>query len=111
MKPLTIQQYFALFDTLQQNLLQQIHDMVHKEIHDGEDCISYSIACIRRGRKRFYYAAFKDHISVYPAPRNHPAFVELLKPFKGGKGTVQFPLDQPLPENIILRIARHILSD
>lgn len=92
MKPATIKQYFANFDTLQQSLLQQIHDMVHSEISGGEDCISYSIACIRKGRMRFYYAAFKDHISVYPAPRNHTDFVELLKPFKGGKELFSFHL-------------------
>jgi uncharacterized protein YdhG (YjbR/CyaY superfamily) len=58
-----------------------------------------------------FFAAFKDHISVYPAPRGTNEFKQELSRYKGGKGTVQLPLDEPLPLDLIRRIALFRLDE
>jgi uncharacterized protein YdhG (YjbR/CyaY superfamily) len=58
------------------------------------------------GHYLVYFAGYKKHISVYPAPREHPEFKEELSRYKGSKGTVQFPLDKPISHDLITRIVK-----
>jgi len=53
-----------------------------------------------------YFAGFKNHVSVYPAPRGTEQFKKELAAYEGGKGTVRFPLDQPIPYGLIKRIVK-----
>ncbi|MDH4038032.1 MAG: hypothetical protein OEX18_06160 [Candidatus Krumholzibacteria bacterium] len=58
-----------------------------------------------------YIAGYRNHVSVYPAPRGVEQFKKALAPYKGGKGTVQFPLDEPVPWALITRIVKFRLQE
>lgn len=85
------------------------------------ECISYSMPALRifidAGGKKpkavvlVYYAAAKRHLGFYPTPGPIEAFREELAPYRTSKGAVQFPLDQPLPENLITRMAQYRLQE
>lgn len=57
------------------------------------------------------YAGFKAHIGFYPTPKVLKAFEKELKDYKQGKGSVQFPLDKPLPKTLILKMAKYRIKD
>lgn len=73
----------------------------------AEEVISYQIPAFKfKGKVLIYFAGFKNHVSVYPAPRRVPEFKDELAQYKGGKGTVQFPLDRRIPYGLIRRIVK-----
>lgn len=100
-----IDEYIAGFPAGTRELLEQIRTIIRKEAPFAEEKISYAIPTFTvNGRYLIYFAGFKRHVSVYPAPRNQRGFRKELAAYKGGKGTVQFPLGQPLPVDLIRRI-------
>ena len=70
----------------------------------AEELISYGIAGYKYQGMLIYFAGFSNHVSLYPAPRGVDAFKKELAAYKGGKGTIQFPLDNPLPLDLVKRI-------
>ncbi|GAA4302868.1 iron chaperone [Compostibacter hankyongensis] len=89
-------------------LLEQLRTTIKKAAPGAEEKISYAIpAFILHGHPVAYFAAFKKHIGFYPAPRQHPLFEKTLAAYKGGKGTVQFPLDSPLPLDLIRKMVKY----
>ena len=71
-----------------------------------EAVISYGIAGYKYHGMLIYFAGFKNHVSIYPAPRGVEAFKKELAAYKGGKGTVQFLIDKPIPLKLITRIVK-----
>jgi uncharacterized protein YdhG (YjbR/CyaY superfamily) len=106
-KPEDINAYIDGFPEDVQVKLEQIRATVKKAAPGVEETISYGIPCFTlNGRYLVYMAGFKNHLSVYPAPRNSEVFRKELSTYKGGKGTIQFPLDKPLPLGLISRIVK-----
>lgn len=103
-KPATIEEYLAPFPDHVRALLEEVREKIRIAVPEAEESISYGIPAFFLQGVLVYYAGYKKHISVYPAPREHPLFKDELAAYKGGKGTVQFPLDQPIPFELILRI-------
>lgn len=100
-----IDEYIATFPESTQKILKEIRKTMKKMIPDAEETISYGIPTFKKnGRPVVYFAGYKSHVSVYPAPRGNPMFSKELAEYKGGKGTVQFPLNQPIPLDLIKRI-------
>lgn len=105
--PKTVDEYIAGFPPETQTLLQKVRQTIKKAAPKAEEKISYQIpAFTLKGGVLIYFAGFKNHISVYPAPRGYEQFKELLAGYKGGKGTVQFPLDKPIPFSLITKIVK-----
>ena len=99
--------YISGFPKDVQALLQQVRNIIKKAAPGVEERISYGIPTFNlSNRYLIYFAGFKNHISVYPAPRESKEFKEKLSKYKGGKGTVQFPLDKPLPIGLITDIVK-----
>ncbi|MDQ4140110.1 MAG: DUF1801 domain-containing protein, partial [Bacteroidota bacterium] len=74
---------------------------------EAEETISYAIPTFTlKGTYLIYFAGFKNHTGIYPAPRENSAFKDELASYKGGKGTIQFPLNKPLPLDLITRIVQ-----
>jgi len=74
--------------------------------------ISYQIPCFTQdGCYLIYFAAYKKHIGLYPAPRGAEAFRKELSGYAGGKGTVRFPLDKPVPFDLIGRIVKFTVKE
>ncbi len=105
--PRTVDEYIAGFPLRVQALLKKIRTTIRKAAPGVEDKISYRIAgFFLNGKVLIYTAAFAKHIGIYPAPRGVDEFKEELAGYGGGKGTVQFPLDQPIPYDLIRRIVK-----
>lgn len=102
-----IDEYIAGFPKEVQALLQKIRKTIKKAAPGAEEKISYLIAAFTlKGKGLVSFAAYKKHISLYPAPRGAEKFKKELSRYEGGKGTVQFPLDKPTPFGLIERIVK-----
>jgi uncharacterized protein YdhG (YjbR/CyaY superfamily) len=106
---MTIPQYIARFPRPVQTTLKRVRAAIRKAIPRAEETISYGIPAFRfQGRTVIYFAGWKQHYSIYPAnARLVAAFREELEPYEvNNKGTIRFPLAEPVPATLIERIAR-----
>jgi uncharacterized protein YdhG (YjbR/CyaY superfamily) len=85
--------------------LKRIRAIVKRAVPDAEETVGYRMPAFRRGRIFMYYAAFKEHIGIYP-PVKDKALAKALLPYRAGKGNLRFPLDRPMPYPLIARIAK-----
>jgi uncharacterized protein YdhG (YjbR/CyaY superfamily) len=86
-------------------LLAAIQAKIETLVPDATRCIGYNMPAFRTKRVFFYFAAFKKHIGIYPPVTQDAALVKELSPYRGDKGNLSFPLDQPLPIDLIGRVA------
>ncbi len=100
----TIDEYIALYPPEVQKKLQQVRETIHAAVPEAQETISYKMPAFTLDGNLVYFAAFAKHIGFYPIPSGMEAFKEDLSKYKQGKGSVQFPLDQPLPLDLISRI-------
>jgi uncharacterized protein YdhG (YjbR/CyaY superfamily) len=105
-KPSRIAEYIAGFPKPIQEILQQLRAVVREAAPEAEECISYGMPAFRQGGILVYFAAFKSHIGFYPTASGIEKFQEELAPYRWAKGSVQFPLDQPLPDDLIRRMVQ-----
>ena len=107
----TIEEYIANFPGDVQPVLEKIRSTIQKAAPKAEETISYQIPAFKlNGRILVYFAAFKNHVSLYPAPRSAAEFKDELADYRGGKGTVQFPLEKPVPYDLIRSIVKFKLK-
>jgi uncharacterized protein YdhG (YjbR/CyaY superfamily) len=105
--PATIDAYIAAFPPEVQALLQQIRQVIHNTIPNLGETISYSMPTFTlNGKYLVYIAAHKKHIGLYPAPTGVEEFHEAVALYGGGKGTLKFPLNKPMPFDLIRSIVR-----
>lgn len=103
-KPDTIDAYIAGFPEEVQSILEQIRATIHVAAPGATEAISYGIPTFKLKGNLVHFAAFKNHIGFYPAPTGAEAFKTELSVYKTGKGSVQFPFDQPMPLDLITKI-------
>jgi uncharacterized protein YdhG (YjbR/CyaY superfamily) len=102
-----IDEYIAGFPSAVQKILEKIRKTIRKAVPDAEEAIKYQIPTfVLNGGNLIHFAAYKNHIGLYPAPRGSEEFKDELAGYEGGKGTVQFPLDKPIPFDLITRIVK-----
>ena len=106
-----IDEYIAAFPPDIRKRLEEMRATIRKAAPDAEEAISYAIPTFRLNGNLVHFAAFKNHIGFYPAPRGIEAFKKELSVYEGGKGTVQFPLDKPLPLPLIAKIVKFRVKD
>jgi uncharacterized protein YdhG (YjbR/CyaY superfamily) len=83
-------------------VLQHIRELVHKHVPDAGETFSYNMpAMTYQGKPLIYYAAFRDHLSIFPTSFPIEALQDQLKPYKVSKGTIQFTVNNPLPDTLI----------
>jgi uncharacterized protein YdhG (YjbR/CyaY superfamily) len=104
--PKNIDEYIADFSPEIQEKLEKIRATIQKAAPKAEEAISYMMPTFKLHGNLVHFAAFKNHIGFYPAPRAIEAFKEELSGYEGGKGTVQFPLDKPIPYALIGKIVK-----
>lgn len=103
--PGSIDEYIAGFPPETRERLERIRSIARKAAPDAVETISYSMPTFDlSGRHVVHFAAFARHIGVYPTPTGMDEFKEELSGFRTGKGSAQFPLDEPLPVDLIRRI-------
>ena len=106
-KPQTIDNYIAGFPKETQLILEQIRATIRETAPETEEKISYGIPTFTwRGTNLVHFAAFKNYVGFYATPTGHEAFNEELSHYKQGKGSVQFPLKEPMPLDLIARIVK-----
>jgi len=104
--PQTIDDYIAGFPADVQEILQKIRGIVHEVAPDAQETIKYQMPTFTLQGNLVHFAAYQNHIGFYPIPTGIEAFKEELSLYKTGKGSVQFPLDQPIPYGLIERMVR-----
>ena len=102
--PTTIDEYIAGFLPDVQEILEKIRLTIRAAAPDAQETISYQMPTFTLQGNLVHFAAFKKHIGFYPVPTGIEAFKDELSVYQGGKGSVQFPLDQPMPYDLISRI-------
>ena len=101
----TIASYFAKFPETSQKRMQQIRTLILEKAPEAQESISYGMPAYKtNGKPLIYFAAFKNHIGLYATPSGHTHFADALSQYKQGKGSVQFPNEQPLPLDLIAEI-------
>jgi len=110
-KPTDIDAYISGYPEAIRNLLQEIRDTIKKAVPQAEEVISYGMPAFRQNGMLVWFAAFKNHIGFYPIPSGIEAFKDELSAFKGTKESIHFPLDKPLPVDLISRIVTFRLAE
>lgn len=102
-----VENYIAQFPGEVQDILRRVRELVKAHAPDAEESIAYGMPAYKTHKKPLvYFAAFKSHIGLYATPSGHSAFKEELSHYKQGKGSVQFPLNQTIPYDLIEKILR-----
>lgn len=110
--PRNIDEYIAGFPDDVQEILEKIRMTIRKAAPEAEETISYKIPTFTlKGTYLVYFAAYKKHIGLYPAPRGNEKFQKELSAYEGGKGTVRFPLDKPIPFGLITKIVKFRIKE
>ena len=103
--PTSIDEYIADFPEEIQSLLNQIRSTIKQAAPDAEESIGYGMPAYKLyGKPLVYFAGFKNHIGFYATPTGHAEFAMELSKYKQGRGSVQFPIDQPIPLKLITQI-------
>ena len=103
----TIDDYIKTLPTDVQNILEKMRQTIRKAAPEAVEAVSYQMPTFKlNGKNLVYFAAFKSHIGFYPIPSGIEAFRRELSPYKQGKGSVQFPLNKPIPYDLVEKIVR-----
>lgn len=102
--PGTIDEYIAGFPLPVQKTLKQLRATVRKMAPDATEAIKYQMPTFVLNGNLVHFAAFTNHIGLYPTPSGIEKFKAELSQFKGAKGSVQFPLNEPMPWSLIEKI-------
>lgn len=100
----TIDEYIASFPTETQKILQQLREDLQQMVPDAKQKISYAIPTFTLNGNLIHFAGYKNHIGLYPGGKAVEIFAEDLKEYHTSKGTIQFPIDKPLPMDLIKKI-------
>ncbi|MDP1844739.1 MAG: DUF1801 domain-containing protein [Sediminibacterium sp.] len=102
-----IETYIQQFPSNVQEILNNIRKLIKDNAANAEELFSYGMPAYKLNKKPLvYFAAFKNHIGFYATPSGHAEFQVALSKYKQGKGSVQFPLDQPIPYQLIESIVK-----
>ncbi|MFN8344244.1 MAG: DUF1801 domain-containing protein [Spirosomataceae bacterium] len=100
----TIDDYIAGFPENIQLILEELRETIRQVVPEAEEAIKYGMPTFIYKGNLVYFAAFKNHIGFYALPSGNVTFKEELSSYKTGKGSIQFPLDQPMPYALISKM-------
>jgi len=107
----TIDEYIASFPKNVQDVLKQLRRTIKESAPMAEETINYGIPTFKLNGNLVHFAAFKNHIGFYPTPSAILAFKKELSPYKQAKGSVQFPIDTPIPFDVIKKIVTYRVKE
>jgi uncharacterized protein YdhG (YjbR/CyaY superfamily) len=115
MKITTVEEYFNSQPENVKNALLSIRQCILKVVPEAKELFNYNIpayALIEGGKRneQIMIAGYTNHVGLYPHPTTMEKFEEQLKDFKKGKGSVQFPIDKPIPKDLIIEMVKYRLS-
>ena len=100
----TIDEYIKAFPEEVQFILEKMRQTIRKAAPEAEEAISYQIPTFKLNGNLVHFAAFKNHVSFFPTARGVEAFKKELAQFVESKGTVRFPLDKPIPYDLVRKV-------
>lgn len=101
----SVNEYIKLFPKEVQTILEKIRNIILNSAPESIESISYGMPAYKtNGKPLVYFAGYKKHIGFYATPTGHEEFAEELSIYKQGKGSVQFPINKPIPYELIERI-------
>lgn len=107
----TIEEYIDTFPEAVRRILNELRQTIEEVAPDAEETINYQIPTFTLNGNLVHFAAFENHIGFYPTPSGMEAFKKELSGYKSAKGSVQFPIDQPLPLPLIRRIVEYRVKE
>lgn len=107
----TIDEYIAAFPTDVKEILEELRQAIRDSAPNAEEAISYQIPTFKLNGILVHFAAFKNHIGFYPTPSAINKFKKELSPYEVTKGTVKFPLNKPIPFDLIKRIVSYRVKE
>jgi uncharacterized protein YdhG (YjbR/CyaY superfamily) len=102
----TIDEYISTFPKNIRDILEKFREVIRESAPEAEEAIKYRMPTFRLKRNLVHFAAFKKHIGFYPTPSGIEAFKEDLSPYVTSKGAIQFPLDKPIPFDLVRKIVQ-----
>jgi len=111
LKTSSIDEYIAGFHADLRVILQKVRQTIHEAAPDAKEKIAYGIPTFALEGNLVHFAAFKEHIGFYPDPRGIEEFMDKLAKYRSGKGTIQFPLNEPIPYELIKEVTLWRVSD
>lgn len=108
----SVEEYVDSFPPYVQKILEEVRRTIRKVVPSAGETISYQIPTITLdGQYLVYFAGWKHHISLYPVPEGDEAFEREIAPYRSSRGTLKFPLDKPIPYDVIERVvAAHVVQ-
>jgi uncharacterized protein YdhG (YjbR/CyaY superfamily) len=106
-KPADIDEYIAAFAPQVQAVLEQVRATIRAAAPEAKEVISYQMPAFRGRTILVYFAAWKSHLGLYPPITGNAKLEKDARPYAGPKGNLQFPLDEPIPYDLITRIVKH----
>lgn len=101
-----INAFIADFPDEVQKILEQIRATIQQAAPDAKEAIKYGMPTFVLNGNLVHFAAYKNHIGFYPAPTGIDAFIDELAQYRTGKGTIQFPIDKPIPFDLITKVVK-----
>src|SRR6476619_4242042 len=102
----TVDEYIGTFPVATKKIMQQVRKTIKDAAPEAEEVISYNMPAFKQEGMLVFYAAYKEHIGFYPTPGGIEAFKKELAIYSSAKGSVQFPLDKPMPLALITKIVK-----
>ena len=109
--PQTIDEYIAAFPPDVRSILKKLRLTIRKAVPRAKERISYRMPAFALDGDLIYFAAFNKHIGVFPPVRGDEKLDKALSRFRGPKGNLQFPLDEPIPYPLITRVVKSRLKE
>ena len=107
----TIDDYIETFPRNIQTILQELRQAIKDAAPEAKEAISYQIPTFKLNGNLVHFAAFKNHIGFFPTPSGIEAFKDELSEYKLSKGTIRFPLDKPIPFDLVKKIVKYRVQE
>lgn len=107
----TIDEYISQQPMVKQEGLKRLREIIKNALPTATETISYQMPAFRTEKVIVWFAAYKNHYGFYPYPKTIVAFEDQLTGYKTSKGAIQFPIDEPLPEDLIRKMILYIHNE
>jgi uncharacterized protein YdhG (YjbR/CyaY superfamily) len=101
-----IDEYIKAFPADVQKILEKVRQTIKKAAPDAEEAVKYGIPTFVLNGNLVHFGGYKDHVGFYPDPRGIKELQKELAPYQAGKGTLKFPLDNPIPYDLITKVVK-----
>jgi len=109
--PKNVDDYILQFPPELKAILEEVRAVIRASAPEAAERMAYGMPTYTLKRNLIHFAAFKSHLGLYPTPSGVTAFAEELAPYARGKGSIRFPLDRPLPLDLIRRITLYRVAE